>query len=97
MEALGPYGVTNDRLDTVSNYYRYNRSRGEMWRTTPAAAIATIRNGVITGFTITNPGSGYSSPPEVSVPGRADLKIKVKLSYGTDFKTNGSIQEITVY
>src|SRR5206468_1655940 len=29
MNALGKYGVTNERLDTVSNYYRYVRSRGE--------------------------------------------------------------------
>src|SRR5205823_915861 len=47
LRALGPYGVTNERLDTVSNYYRYNRSRGEMWPTAPATADATVRNGVV--------------------------------------------------
>ena len=30
MAALAPYGVTNDRLDAVSNHYRYVRSRGEL-------------------------------------------------------------------
>jgi hypothetical protein len=48
---LGPYGVTNDWLDTVSNYYRYNRSQGQMWRITPATAYAIVRDGVVT-FTI---------------------------------------------
>jgi hypothetical protein len=96
MNALEPYGVTDDRLNTVSNYYRYNRSRGEMWRTTPAAAMAVVRNGVVTGVVITNPGSGYSSPPVVSVPGMPQLTITVKLSYGTDFTKNGSIQEIAL-
>ena len=30
MKALGKYGVTNDKLDAASNYYRYVRSRGEL-------------------------------------------------------------------
>jgi hypothetical protein len=29
LDALGPYGITNDFLDKVSNYYRYNGSAGE--------------------------------------------------------------------
>src|SRR5271170_7066058 len=45
MSSLGPYGVTDDRLNEVSNYYRYSRSKGEMWRTTPAEAYATVNNG----------------------------------------------------
>jgi hypothetical protein len=45
-----------------------NRSQGEeLWKTVPATACATVRDGLITGFTITNPGSGYSSEPHVSV------------------------------
>jgi len=94
MSSLAPYGVTNDRLDTVSNYYRYSRSRGEMWRTTPATAYATVRDGVVTGFTITNPGSGYSSPPAISLPGMDDPHATASLSFGTDFSKNGSIKEI---
>src|SRR6476620_1732883 len=31
LQALGPYGITNARLDEVSNYYRYNASAGEHW------------------------------------------------------------------
>jgi len=94
MSSLSPYGVTNELLDKVTTYYRYNRSQGEMWRNTPAAAYATIRDGVVTGFTITNPGSGYSSPPKVSIAGMNDLQATATLSFGADLTKNGSIQEI---
>ncbi len=93
---LGPHGVTNDRLDTVSNYYRYSASRGQMWRNTPAAAYATVRNGIVTGFTLTNPGAGYSSPPKVSVEGMADVNATAVLNFSTDFEKNGSIKQITL-
>ena len=96
LQALGRYGVTNDRLDEVSNYYRYNRSRGEMWRNTPAAAFATVRNGVVTGFTITNPGSGYSSVPQVSVPGVSGLRATVTLSFSKEFRRNGAIGAVAL-
>jgi hypothetical protein len=96
MHALEPYGVTNDRLDEVSNYYRYNRSRGEMWRTVDATAVATISHGVVTGFTITNPGSGYSSPPSISLKGMPDPKASASLSFNTEFGKNGTIKEITL-
>jgi hypothetical protein len=46
-------------------------------------------------FTITNPGSGYNSPPKVSVAGMADLKVTATLAFGVDFSKNGSIKEIT--
>ena len=96
MKSLSPYGVTDDRLNEVSNFYRYSAIRGQMWRNTPATAYATVHNGVVTGFTITNPGAGYSSAPKVSVAGMPDLSPTVTLLYGTDFKTNGSIKEITL-
>jgi hypothetical protein len=97
LDGLGPYGVTDDRINQVSNYYRYASFRGQkLWRVTDAAATATVRDGVVTGFTITNPGSGYSSPPQVSVPGIPNLKAGVTLAFGEDFKTNGSIKEITL-
>ena len=97
MSALGSYGVTNEKLNSVSNYYRYNRSKGEeVWRTTPAAAFATVRDGVVTGFTITNPGSGYSSEPRISVPGTPDIQVSVKLAFTTNFQSNGSIRELVL-
>ncbi len=96
MQSLGPYGVTDDRLNTVSNFYRYSRSRGEMWRHTPAEAYATVENGAVTGITITNAGAGYSSPPKVSVPGLSNVVLTATLSFGTDLDTNGSIKKIEV-
>ncbi len=95
MQALAPYGVTNDRLDEVSNYYRYNRSRGEMWPTTDATAYALIKNGQITGFDITDAGSGYSSPPQVSVPG-FQLTPSATLAWSKDFESNGSVSGLTL-
>jgi hypothetical protein len=96
MQALGPYGVTDARLNEVSNYYRYSRSRGEMWRNTPAVAYATVQNGVVSGFILTNPGSGYSSPPAISIPGVPGVKAAAVLAFGTNLITNGSIREIRV-
>jgi hypothetical protein len=96
LHSLTPYGITNDRLDTVSNYYRYNRSRGEMWKTVPATAYATVSNGVVTGFTITNPGSGYSSPPTIALKGMADPQVTASLSFGAEFGKNGSVKEIAM-
>jgi hypothetical protein len=96
MKGLSPYGVTNDRLDEVSNFYRYSASRGQMWRNAPAAGYATVRNGKVTSVTVTNPGYGYSSEPKVSIEGMDGVELKATLSFGTDFKTNGSIRQITV-
>jgi hypothetical protein len=94
MDALSPYGVTDERLNEVSNYYRYRRDKGELWKTVPAEAYATVVNGNVTGFTITNPGSGYSSPPAISLKGMDDPHVVANLSFGTDFAKNGSIKEI---
>jgi hypothetical protein len=96
MSALSPYGVTNDRLDTVSNYYRYVRSRGEMWPTTPAKAYAMVRGGVVIGVTVTDGGSGYSSPPEVTTAGMQGIKLTAKLGFDGDFKKNGRVTEVVV-
>src|SRR6476659_3521050 len=49
MSALGKYGITNDRLDEVSNYYRYMRSEGQMWTTKDAVANALVKDGMVTG------------------------------------------------
>ena len=94
MNALGKYGITNDRLDEVSNYYRYNRSRGEMWTNRSATANALIKDGAIVGYEITNAGAGYSSTPTISVPGIKSTPPKVELAYGKDLPTNGSISAI---
>ena len=95
LDALSKYGVTNDRLDEVSNQYRYRPGHGELWRHTPAAAVATVRSGVVVAITVTDPGSGYTTPPTVSVPG-AKVNATATLAFGKDFKTNGSIKEIAL-
>jgi hypothetical protein len=95
MEKLAPYGVTNDRLDEVSNYYRYRRESGELWRHVDAAGYAIVQGGKIVSITITNPGAGYTTPPVVSVPGVAlTVYPLARLSLGTDLFSNGSIAGI---
>ncbi len=96
LEGLAPYGVTDDRLNEVSNYYRYRRSDGELWKHVDATAVATMRNGEVVSVTITNSGAGYSSPPHFSIAGIDQVKLKPVLSYGTDLATNGSIKEIKI-
>ena len=96
LDKLAPYGVTNDRLDEVSNYYRYRRSAGEMWKHTAASGYAIVKEGAITGIVITNAGAGYSSTPIVTLPTMPGIKLTATVSYGTDLKTNGSIKSITV-
>lgn len=95
LEVLGPYGVTNDRLDEVSNYYRYNRSAGETWPQVPAVIEAIVENGVVTGFTMINPGSGYTSLPKITVSG-TNVSATATLAFTTDFSTNGSIAAISI-
>jgi len=94
LSALAPYGVENDRLDEVSNYYRYDHSRGEMWRNTPAAAYAIISNGTVQRYVVTNGGSGYTTPPKATLPSLPNARAEVKLSFGKEFQKNGSVSSI---
>jgi len=94
LDALRRYGITNDMLDSVSDYYRYQPQRGELWRNTPATAYATVENGRVTAITITNPGAGYSSPPTIEVEGVGAVLATVNLAYTRRAETNGSIKSI---
>lgn len=96
MDALGPHGITNERLDEVSNYYRYNRAKREHWRYRPAKATAIVRDGQVVGIRISDSGSGYTTPPRVVIAGYPEAKVKTKLRFGTDFRTNGSVKSLTV-
>lgn len=96
MDALGPFGVTDERLNEVSNHYRYRKWKGELWPTVEATGYATVSNGVVTGFVVTNPGSGYSSPPTVSVKDMPSIQTVASLSFDTDFSKNGSIQSVAL-
>jgi hypothetical protein len=95
MGALARYGVTNDELDRVSNYYRYPPGRGKMWPVEAAAGYATVKEGAITSVVITNAGSGYNSLPAVSVAGHPEWSFEANLAFGSDLKKNGSISSIT--
>lgn len=95
MDALSIYGITNDELDRVSNRYRYVRSRNELWKHKPAAANALVKNGAVTGFEITDAGYGYSSSPDVSVPG-IKAPIKAAISFNRDMEKNGAVTSLTV-
>jgi len=96
MAALGKYGISNERLDEVSNYYRYQPERGEVWRRTPAAAKAVIKNGVVQEIKLTSVGAGYTTPPEVVIAGHEDVKIEAKLGYSKDFRKNGRIVSLEI-
>lgn len=96
MDALGKFGITNERLDTVSNFYRCPPGRGNIWKTQPATANALVKNGAVIGCEITSGGYGYTTPPTVSVPGFAIAAARVELAFGKDFETNGSVSAITV-
>lgn len=96
MNGLGKYGVTNERLDVVSNYYRYVPGRGNRWPTRPATGYAVVERGVVTRYVITDGGSGYCAPPTVTVPGYPDATAKVQLAFGPRFERNGSVSSVTV-
>ena len=94
MSALGPFGVTDDLLNTVSNYYRYPPGRMNLWKVRPATAYAVVTNGKVVRYVVTDGGSGYSSPPAVSVPGVPDASAKVQLLFDRDLLKNGGIARI---
>ena len=96
LKALGKHGVTNEKLDTVSDYYRYVPGRGELWTVKPAVAVALVKDGMVIGYEVTDGGSGYSSAPEVTVPKLKNAKAKVDLWFGENLDRNGSISAITV-
>ncbi len=94
LKVLQPYGVTNARLDEVSDYYRYRPQNGEHWKSVPARAHAIVDGGRIVKVVVTEPGSGYSSPPQIKVAGVDTSDFAVKLRFDKDLKRNGSIESI---
>ena len=96
MEKLGPLGVTNERLDEVSNFYRYRPQAGELWSHKPAVATATITDGKVTGFTIIDGGYGYSTPPKVQIAGHQGVRVEAELEFTTDLETNGRVKTLSI-
>jgi len=95
MKVLKPHGVTGERLDEVSNYYRYQPQRGDLWKTTPAKAYAVVEDGKIK-VVVTDPGSGYSTPPKAAVEGNDKLRLKVTIQFSKDLKKNGAVGSVEV-
>ncbi|HEY0009861.1 MAG TPA: hypothetical protein VGB55_14125 [Tepidisphaeraceae bacterium] len=95
LDGLAKYGVTNERLDEVSNYYRYKPQDGGLWRHTPAAGYAMVKDGVVTAVTMTEPGRGYTTPPTITADG-ATTKLTATLVLGTDLAQNGSIKSVEI-
>jgi len=94
MKVLAPHGVTNERLDEVSDYYRYQPQRGELWPMTAAKAHAIVENGKIKRIVVTDPGSGYCSPPDIKVEGFQNAEFKATLEFSKDVKKNGAIAAV---
>jgi hypothetical protein len=92
--ALKPYGVTNEELDRVSDFYRYVPGRGKLWPVKAAAGHGLFKEGVLSSIVITDAGSGYNSEPSVSVAGHPELTLKATLAFGRDLKKNGSIATV---
>jgi hypothetical protein len=96
MKVLGPLGVTNDRLDAVSNHYRFQPQKGELWPTSPAKGYAVVEDGKVKKVVVTEAGSGYSSPPKVTVQGMGGGLLKATLHFDKEFKKNGSVASVEV-
>ena len=91
MDALGKHGITNDRLDEVSNYYRYEPQSGGLWKNRPAVISASLKDGKVIGLKIEDAGAGYLAPPKVKVVGNDDLHVNVEIEFTKDMRTNGQI------
>ncbi len=96
MKVLAPHGVTNERLDEVSDYYRYQPQRGQLWKHTPAKAHAVLEDGKVKRIVVTEPGAGYTTVPEATIQGMEQVKLKVTIQFSKDMSKNGSIKSIEV-
>lgn len=96
MKVLKPHGVTNDRLDEVSDYYRYQPQKGGLWKHVPAKGHAIVEDGKVKQIVITEPGSGYSTLPKVTATGLEKVTFKATLKFDKELKQNGSIKTVEV-
>jgi hypothetical protein len=96
MKVLGPLKVTNERMDEAANYYRFRPQKGELWPTKPAEAYAVVDGGKIKQIVVTEPGSGYNTPPKATIEGVQNARLETKVQYDTNLKKNGRIESIEV-
>ena len=95
LNVLSPYGVTNELLDKVSDYYRYVQSRGEVWKRRLAVAAVIVEEGLIKGIKILDGGSGYTTAPKVTVT-NSKVIVKAEISFSKEFDKNGSVVSLTI-
>ena len=93
LSRLAPYGVTNERLDEVSDHYRRPDS-GELWPTRPAKGYAVVIHGAISSFVVTDGGEGYTTSPTVTVPAYPAANGTAILSFSADFDKNGTVTRV---
>ncbi len=96
MKVLRPYGVTNERLDEVSDHYRYKPGKDNLWKTSPAKAYAVLENGKVKRIVVTDSGSGYSTVPKATIQGMGKVGLKVTIEFSKELKKNGAISLIDV-
>ena len=96
MKVLRPLDVTNDRLDEVSNYYRFKPQDGELWKHADAKAHAVVEGGKVVKIVVDEAGAGYTVPPKVTVKGFEKTEFVVALRFDRDLKKNGAIESIAV-
>jgi Spy/CpxP family protein refolding chaperone len=96
MNALGKYGITDERLNTVSNFYRYAAWEGGIWKNKPATANALVKDGAVIGYELTSGGYGYTTAPSISVPELPSAAARVEIGFSKEFETNGAVTAISV-
>ena len=92
MSVLAPYGVTNDELDRVANYYRFDSTQGETWPHRGAKAEATVRNGKVVAVRMIDAGAGYTYPPKASIRGFPRARVAARIVFTKQFRTNGHLR-----
>jgi hypothetical protein len=81
-----------ERLDDVSDYYRFQLQNDDLWKTTPARGYAVVGDGKVKSVGITEAEAGYSSPPIVTVMGMAKVPLKATLHFDKELRKNGSVE-----
>jgi hypothetical protein len=55
-----------------------------------------IENGKPTQFVITSPGSGYNTPPDVTIDGIENVRLIATLSFDKNLIKNGGVAGVKI-
>ena len=94
LKVLAPHKVTNERLDEVSDYYRFRPQDKELWKHAEAKAHAVVEGGKVTKVVVDEAGAGYTTPPKVTVKGFEKAEFVVTLNFEKDLKKNGGVKSV---